>query len=106
MYLADMAEEFTGIRPKVHILEDNETCIRMTKEAKFTDANKHVNLCKAFCYEKVHNEEVYLHHIDSASNLSDIMTKGLGRIAHARIADVLLGVSSGMELMAHNEQTD
>lgn len=89
--LADMAEEFTGTRPEIHILGDNQSAINMAELAKVSEATKHIRLAEAFVKEKVDSGEIKLHFVPSGSNLADIMTKGLGHIAHKRLADALFG---------------
>ena len=88
--LADMAEVFTGERPPIFILGDNQTANNMAELAKISDATKHIRLAEAFVKEKVDSGEIKLHFIPSGSNLSDIMTKGLGPIAHRRLSEVLI----------------
>ena len=88
--LADMVEELTGERPTIHILGDNQTANNMAELAKISDATKHIRLAEAFVKEKIDSGEIKLHFIPSGSNLSDIMTKGLGPIAHRRLSEVLI----------------
>ena len=86
-----MAEVFSGTKPNIHILMDNEAAQSMAEFAKFSDKTKHMRIAESFAHEKVSDGTIKLHHIGTASNLADIFTKGLGRIAFTRIRDVLLG---------------
>ena len=91
MALAYAAEDFCGTRPDVVILTDNESAKSMAELAKFSDKTKHVLLAEAFVHERIKKGDITLYHVDSGSNLADIFTKGLPRVAFSRIRDVLLG---------------
>ena len=94
IYLVRLATEFDpeGRKPKLVLLGDNETANNMAELAKWKDKSKHVRIAESFIHQMILRKEVDLFHVPSGSNLSDIMTKPLPRIAFIRLRDCILGI--------------
>ena len=92
IYLRRLAAEFDpkGRTPKLVLLGDNETANAFAIYAKWSDKNKHVRISESFIHEKIDTKEAHLHHVPSGSNVADIMTKPLGRVAFERLRDLMM----------------
>ena len=73
------------------LLGDNQTANAFAEFAKWSDKNKHVRVAESFVHEKITNKEAHLYHVPSGSNIADIMTKPLGRMAFERLRDLMMG---------------
>ena len=83
LYLKRLAAEFDprGRSPKVVILGDNETANNMGELAKWSDKTKHVRIAESYLHELISTNKIKLRHVPSGSNIEDIMTKPLARVA-------------------------
>ena len=97
LYLKRLAAEFDprGRSPKVVILGDNETANNMGELAKWSDKTKHVRIAESYLHELISTNKIKLCHVPSGSNIADIMTKPLARVAFERLRDLLLGIDAG-----------
>ena len=93
LYLKRLAAEFdpSGRSPKLIILGDNETANNMGLLEKFSDKTKHVRIAESYLHEMIATKQLELHHVPSGSNIADIMTKPLGRVAFERLRNLLMG---------------
>ena len=77
------------------ILGDNETANNMGELAKWSDKTKHVRIAESYLHELISTNKIKLCHVPSGSNIADIMTKPLARVAFERLRDLLLGIDAG-----------
>ena len=83
--LVELLEEINGIidiyipTPKVHckVWEDNEGCISLANQQKFSPRTKHIAVKYHHFREKVNNGVVSVHPIDTKEQTADIFTKPL-----------------------------
>ena len=75
------------IKPKVHcnVYEDNESCIAMAKNRKFSPRTKHIAI-KYHHFRSHLGKDITLHSIDTKQQTADIFTKPLdtGLFVHLR----------------------
>jgi hypothetical protein len=62
------------------IFEDNQGCIKLSKDATDHSRTKHIDIKHHFIREKVENKIVKLEYVPTNENQADILTKGLNRI--------------------------
>ena len=64
----------------------------MGELANWSDKTKHVNIAESYLHELIRKKRMKLFHVPSGSNISDIMTKPLARVAFERLRDILMGI--------------
>jgi hypothetical protein len=79
---------------KVPLLIDNNSALKLSRNPEFHGRTKHIALKHHFLREKVEEGEIETARIGTKDNLSDILTKGLPKIAHEDLR-TRLGVSAG-----------
>ena len=73
--ILDAAEDKSG--PELKIMEDNQSCIKMTKNPVNHGRAKHIDIKYHHIRDEVKRGDVTLEYCDTAMMLADIMTKGL-----------------------------
>ena len=63
--------------PELKIMEDNQSCIKMTKNPVNHGRAKHIDIKYHHIRDEVKRGEVKLQYCETAAMLADIMTKGL-----------------------------
>ena len=66
-----------GTESSTTIFEDNQGAIHLTRNPKFHNRTKHIDICYHFVREKVASEEICVAYCPTQDMLADIMTKGL-----------------------------
>jgi hypothetical protein len=68
----------------IHV--DNQSCMKLTDNQKFSNRTKHIDTKYHFVRDLVERQEVNLEYISSEENVSDLLTKPLAstRIAYLR----------------------
>ena len=59
------------------IYEDNNSAIELSKNSKFHNRTKHIDISHHFIRERVISKEIEIKYCSSSNNLADIMTKAL-----------------------------
>ena len=68
--------------PELVILEDNQSCIKMTKNPVNHGRAKHIDIKYHHIRDEVKRGEVKLEYCETSAMLADIMTKGLSGLRH------------------------
>ena len=71
------------------IYEDNNGAIELSKNPKFHNRTKHIDVAYHFTREKVASNDLSVIHCSTEEMVADIMTKGLGRIKFEKFRDML-----------------
>ena len=71
----------------IHI--NNKSAIALTKNLVFHGRSKHIHKCYHFIRECVENGQVDVQHIPGNEQLSDILTKALGRIKFKEMRELI-----------------
>jgi hypothetical protein len=71
------------------IHEDNNGAIELSKNAKFHNRTKHIDIAYHFTRERVASNELSVTHCSTEEMVADIMTKGLGRIKFEKFRDMM-----------------
>ena len=74
--------------------EDNQGAIEISKNAKFHNRTKHIDVRFHFIREKVSTNEVKVVYLSTEDMLADIMTKGLTKKRFQRLRSMLNVCSS------------
>ncbi len=61
--------------PDTQVYEDNTTCIDHVIGKR--ERAKHIDICKHFAHETIHNRKMHLIKVDTSNQLADIFTKPL-----------------------------
>ena len=67
------------------IYEDNIGAIELSKNPKFHNRTKHIDISYHFVREQVEQKAISVKYCPSENMLADIMTKGLSKIAFERL---------------------
>ena len=65
-----------------HLHIDNQSAIAITKNPKFHDRTKHIDVRYHFLRQKVDSEEILLTYLPTDDQVADVLTKGLVRAKH------------------------
>ena len=84
--ISDMTSEPT--KP-VHINEDNQSAISMTKNPQYHGRAKHISIKYHFVREQVENGVVILKYCPSENMLADVFTKGLKRDRFCKLREMI-----------------
>ena len=84
--ISDMTSEPT--KP-VHINEDNQSAISMTKNPQYHGRAKHISIKYHFVREQVENGVVILKYCPSENMLADMFTKGLNRDRFCKLREMI-----------------
>ena len=71
------------------IYEDNNSAIDLTKNAKYHNRTKHIDIAHHFVREQVEMNEISVTHCPSKHMIADIMTKGIPRVQFEKLRDGL-----------------
>ena len=73
------------------VLEDNESCIAVSKSPKFTPRTKHIAIKYHHFRRFVSNGTIIIKYIDTAEQIADIFTKPLGEKSFCFLWNQLIG---------------
>jgi hypothetical protein len=68
------------VKEPITMLEDNNSCIKITQNNEFHQRTKHIDLKYHFIREAIEKKIVHIKRLDSKENIADIFTKPLARI--------------------------
>ena len=71
------------------IYEDNQGATELTKNAKFHNRTKHIDICHHFVRERVVSNEIRVIYCPTEDMIADIMTKGLAKLTFEKLRDLL-----------------
>ena len=71
------------------IFEDNKGAIELSKNPKFHNRTKHIDISYHFVREQVEQSTFSVQYCRSEDMLADIMTKGLPKVTFQRLRDKL-----------------
>ncbi|KAG6590544.1 putative integrase [Phytophthora cinnamomi] len=78
-----------GVTPELKIFEDNQSCIKMTKNPVNHGRAKHIDIKYHHIRDEVKRGEVIVEYCETATMLADIMTKGLAGPRHKDLTAAL-----------------
>ncbi|KAG6578190.1 Integrase catalytic core protein [Phytophthora cinnamomi] len=78
-----------GVTPELKIFEDNQSCIKMTKNPANHGRAKHIDIKYHHIRDEVKRGEVIVEYCETATMLADIMTKGLAGPRHKDLTAAL-----------------
>ena len=84
--LSDLGYGTTG---PTTIYEDNNGAIEITKNPKFHNRTKHIDIAYHFARERVASNELEVVYCHTGEMIADVMTKGLGRIQFEKMRDMM-----------------
>ena len=73
------------------LFEDNQGAIEISKNAKYHDRTKHIDVAHHFVRERIAAKDIEVRYCPTNDMIADIMTKGLGSIKFTKFRD-LIGV--------------
>ncbi|KAG6619865.1 Integrase catalytic core protein [Phytophthora cinnamomi] len=79
----------SGVTPELKIFEDNQSCIKMTKNPVNHGRAKHIDIKYNHIRDEVKRGEVIVEYCETATMLADIMTKGLAGPRHKDLTAAL-----------------
>ncbi|KAG6590630.1 Integrase catalytic core protein [Phytophthora cinnamomi] len=82
-------EDQRGVTPELKIFEDNQSCIKMTKNPVNHGRAKHIDIKYHHIRDEVKRGEVIVEYCETATMLADIMTKGLAGPRHKDLTAAL-----------------
>ena len=82
---------FGGDDPTV-LYEDNNGAIDLSKNPKYHNRTKHIDIAYHFTRERVLSNELSVQYCPTNDMLADVLTKGVGRVQFEKFRD-LMGVS-------------
>jgi hypothetical protein len=88
-WLRDLIMEIGLGEPVVRILEDNQACITISKNAVVNDRTRHIMVKTEFIRWKLKEWKVDIKYIESKNNIADIFTKGLDQKLFEKFRDGL-----------------
>ena len=71
------------------LYEDNTGALELSKNPKFHNRTKHIDVAYHFTRERVTSNELSVIHCSTDEMLADVMTKGLGRIKFEKFRDMM-----------------
>ena len=71
------------------LYEDNTGALELSKNPKFHNRTKHIDVAYHFTRERVASNELSVIHCSTDEMLADVMTKGLGRIKFEKFRDMM-----------------
>ena len=71
------------------VYEDNQGTIELTKNPKFHNRTKHIDVSYHFVREQVDNKVISVKYCRTEDMLADVMTKGLSKVQFERFRDML-----------------
>ena len=90
IWLKDLLGEITGAEGmKVPIMIDNKSAIALTKNPVFHGRSKHIHRRYHFIRECVDSELIEVHHIAGVRQITDILTKALGKLKFKEMREII-----------------
>lgn len=90
IWLSRLLGEMLGIQaPKVKLLVDNKSAIALSKNPVHHHRSKHIDTRYHFIRDCVDRGEVDIDHVGTTEQLSDILTKALGRVRFVELRQQL-----------------
>ena len=82
-----------NIKEPITMMEDNNSCIKISQNDEFHQRTKHIDVKYHFIREALEKGIVQIKRVDSKENIADIFTKPLAKVQFEKLRD-LLGVRS------------
>ena len=73
----------------ISIYEDNQGAIELSKNPKFHNRTKHIDVAYHFVRERISSKELSVTYCPSSEMLADIMTKGLTTVSFQKFRSLL-----------------
>ena len=73
----------------ISIYEDNQGAIELSKNPKFHNRTKHIDVAYHFVRERISSKEISVTYCLSSEMLADIMTKGLTTVSFQKFRSLL-----------------
>ena len=71
------------------IYEDNQGAIDLSKNPKYHDRTKHIDVCHHFVRERVASKEISVRYCPTDNMTADILTKGLSTVKYQKFREML-----------------
>ena len=71
------------------IYEDNNGAIDLSRNAKYHNRTKHIDINHHFVRERVRSKEIDVVHCPSKDMVADLLTKGIPRVQFEKLRDLL-----------------
>lgn len=80
-WLKELLKDF-GIKidQPIKVKSDNQSCIKLTSNEKFSNRTKHIDVRFHFAKDAIHKKQVELIYVSTENNLADMLTKPLAGI--------------------------
>ena len=85
VWLKQLNQDLTGNSESVIIYEDKQSAIAIAKNPQFHGRVNHVNLKYHFIRELVNNNNYEMKYCQTSEMITDMLTKGLGRIKFEKL---------------------
>ena len=83
----ELEHEFSS---PISLYEDNEACIKMSKNHMVSARNKHLETKMHYIREKVEDGTIMLQHIGTKNQLADLLTKTLPHTTYTHLRDQIM----------------
>lgn len=80
---------FSDLAKSITLFVDNDSAVKLMKNAEFHARTKHINIRYHFIREAVKNNKISPTRVNSKDNVADVLTKPLTRIEHQRIVSLM-----------------
>ena len=90
IWLRRLLQDFgLGDNKPTTLFEDNTGAIELSKNPKFHNRTKHIDVAHHFTRERVISNELSVVHCPTEDMVADVMTKGLGRVKFEKFRDAM-----------------
>jgi len=86
--LTDLGVDAEDLK-NIKIFEDNSGALSLAKNGNFTKRSKHIDVALHFVHDYVSDNIIDVVKVDGTSNISDMLTKSLGRVKFAEFRQKL-----------------
>jgi transposase InsO family protein len=83
IWLQKILKEFR-VTQKLHILEDNQSAMKIAENSVFSDRSKHLQVRVQFIKEMIDTGKLGVFYCPTQEMTADVLTKALGRVLHQR----------------------
>lgn len=77
IWIKGILSEFNHVKESVTIYEDNQSCIKMTENSKFSNRSKHIDTKYHFIKDLKEKNEIKVNYCPTVNNVADMLTKPL-----------------------------
>ncbi len=89
VWLKQLLEELGRNQEEMNIFCDNKSTICLANNPEFHTRTKHIDIRYHYIRETIINNSIAIVHIPTVENISDVLTKGLDRLKHFKLIEMM-----------------